>query len=184
MSALGPGASSPTYNVYRGPAGGALQEAPLNVQPLATHDYLDASAEAGKSYRYVVRSVAAAGPPYRESVSSNDTVVDASGHFAPASPTCLVAVQEGPGVRLLWDPGTEKDLEGYRVYRAIAGGAFTRIGAEVVPQPSFLDSGVPPESEDRYRVTAVDRAVPPNESAPSTEVGLRVAKDPGSAGDR
>jgi hypothetical protein len=32
----------------------------------------------------------------------------------------------------------------------------------------------------RYRVTAVDRAKPPNESEPSVEVEVQVAADPGA----
>ena len=174
------GATNATYNVYRGPADGTLSEHPLNVQPLSTRDELDATAEAGKVYHYVVRAVAAEGPPYRESVSSNVAVVDASDRFAPAAPGGLVAVQEGSAVRLLWNPGAENDLDGYRVYRRSGEGDFTRIGEPVVRQPSFLDTGMAPGTVVRYRVTAVDRASPPNESGPSSEVELRFVADPGT----
>lgn len=172
------GATADTYNVYRGPADGTLSERPLNVQPVSTLDDLDATVEAGKTYRYVVRAVAAEGPPYRESASSNVAVVDASDRFAPSPPTGLVAVQEGSAVRLLWNPGPEHDLEGYRVYRRSGEGDFARIGGAIVRQPSFLDTGVPPGTVVRYRVTAIDRSVTPNESAPSSEVELRVVADP------
>ena len=57
---------------------------------------------------------------------------------------------------------------------------LARIGGETVPQPSFLDPGVSPGPRVRYRVTAVDRATPPNESEPSTEVELRVVAEPGT----
>ena len=174
------GPASPAFNVYRGPADGPLAESPLNIQPLPSSDYLDATVEVGKIYRYVVRTVAASGPPYRESVSSNAFAVDASDRFAPAPPAGLVVVQEGSAVRLLWNPGGERDLEGYRVYRAASGEGFARIGPEIVPQPSFLDAGVSAGTDVRYRVTAIDRASPPNESAPSSEAGLRVAADPGT----
>jgi hypothetical protein len=172
--------ANPTYNVYRGPADGKLSEHPLNVQPLGTRDDLDVTAEPGKTYRYVVRTVAADGPPYRESASSNVAIVDASDRFAPAPPTGLVAVQEGSAVRLLWNPGSESDLEGYRIYRKLGDGGWERIGGEIIRQPSFLDTGVKPGAVARYRVTAVDRAATPNESAPSTEVELRVVADPGA----
>jgi hypothetical protein len=52
------------------------------------------------------------------------------------------------------------------------------VGAGLVKQPSFVDTGVAPGTLARYRVTAVDRAQPPNESAPSSVVELRVAADP------
>lgn len=172
------GSTGATYNVYRGPVDGRLSERPLNVQPLSSADDLDATAEAGKTYQYVVRAVAGEGTPYRESVSSNVAVVDASDLFPPAPPSGLVAVQEGSAVRLLWSPGSENDLEGYRVYRRSGDGGFERIGGAVVRQPSFLDTGVAPGSLVRYRVTAVDRALAPNESRPSSEVELRVVAEP------
>lgn len=175
------GVNGATFNVYRGPTSGRLAEHPLNVQPLASPDHLDATVEVGKTYRYVVRTVAAAGPPYRESANSNTAVVDASDRFPPAQPAGLVAVQEGSAVRLLWNPGAERDLDGYRVYRAVGDDGFARVGAELVPQPSFLDPTVPAGGRLRYRVTALDRAVPPNESVPSAEVELLVAADPGTA---
>jgi fibronectin type 3 domain-containing protein len=176
-----PGVAGATYNVYRGPADGKLSEHPLNVQPLSTLDDLDATVEAGKVYRYEVRAVAAEGTPYRESASSNKVFVDASDRFPPAPPTGLVAVQEGAAVRLLWNPGSESDLDGYRVYRQIGDGPFTRIGADVVRQPSFLDTGVAAGTVVRYRVTAIDRAVKPNESDPSSMVEVRIVAEPAAA---
>jgi len=173
------GAVSPSYNVYRGPADGKFAERPLNVQPLTSTDDLDATAEPGNTYRYVVRAVAAEGPPYRESVSSNVVIVDASDRFAPAPPSGLVAVQEGNAARLLWNPGSESDLDGYRVYRDSGDGTWVRIGGDIVRQPSLIDPGLGRVGLVRYRVTAVDRANPPNESEPSSVVELRVAADPG-----
>lgn len=178
------GGTAATYNVYRGPVEGILSERPLNVQPLSTLDDLDATVEAGKTYRYVVRAVAGEGPPYRESASSNVAVVDASDRFAPSPPSGLVAVQEGSAVRLLWNPGAENDLDGYRVYRRAGEEVFARIGGEIVRQPSFLDTGVAAGTLVRYRVTAIDRAVIPNESGPSAEVELRIVADPGTAPGR
>ena len=172
------GVSAATYNVYRGPLEGTLSEHPLNVQPLTSPDDLDATVEAGKTYKYVVRTVAAEGPPFRESISSNQVQVDASDLFAPATPTGLVVVQEGSAARLLWNPGAESDLDGYRVYRQLGEGAWVAIGNAIVRQPSFMDPGLVAGTVARYRVTAVDRAVPPNESAPSPAVELRVAAEP------
>jgi len=175
------GATGATYNLYRSPMTGPLAERPLNVQPLTSHDDLDATAEPGQTYRYFVRTVAAGGPPYRESESSNVLVVDASDRFAPAAPAGLVAVQEGAAVRVLWNPSGESDLDGYRIYRELGDGIWTRIGGDIVRQPSYTDSGLPPGTLARYRVTAIDRAAPPNESAPSSVVELRIAADPGAA---
>jgi hypothetical protein len=172
------GVADATFNIYRGPADERLDEKPLNLKPLATASYLDADVRVGAVYRYVVRSVAAEGPPYRESVSSAPATVDASDRFAPAAPAGLVAVQEGAAVRLLWNPNAEPDLDGYFVYRKL-GGDWERRG-EILGQSSYLDPDVKPGDVARYRVTAVDRASPPNESDPSTEVELQVAADPGA----
>ena len=175
-----PEAPVSSYNVYRGPAEGLLSEQPLNIQPLTGPSFLDPTAETGRTYRYVVRAVAAEGVPYRESASSAELVVNASDTFAPAAPTGLVAVQEGAAVRLLWNPGTARDLDGYRVYRARGDAPWDRIGADVVRQPSFLDPDVRAGESVRYRITAVDRAVPANESEPSAEASLKVVADPGT----
>src|SRR5262249_33149225 len=148
-------------------------------KPLTSPDYLDTGTETGQKYRYVVRAVAAEGTPYREGPSSSVAVVDASDVFPPAAPTGLVAVQEGKSVRLLWNPGTERDLDGYRVYRSRGGGEWVRLGADPLRQPTWLDSEVKPGDVVSYRVTAIDRANPPNESEASVEAGLRVAEEPG-----
>ena len=175
------GQPSATYNVYRAPAEGAIPERPINVQPLTSRDDLDATAEPGKTYRYLVRAVAGDGQPYRESVSSNVAVVDASDRFAPAPPTGLVVVQEGAAARLLWNPGGEADLDGYRIYKQVGDGGWISTGGDIVRQPSFVDPILSPGAVVRYRVTAIDRALPPNESQPSVVVELRVGAEPGRA---
>ena len=172
------GVEEARYNVYRGSVGGPLGERPLNVQPLESPDYLDTTSSVGERYRYVVRTVAAAGPPYRESESSAAAEVDASDRFAPAPPSGLVVVQEGKAVRLLWNPGAERDLDGYRVYRRGADGSWAPLGAGIVRQPSFLDTDVLPGDRLAYRVTAVDRATVPNESAPSEGAEILVGSEP------
>jgi len=164
--------------LYRGLEDDVLAEQPLNVKPLAAGEYLDTTTESGKRYRYVVRTVLADGVPYREGPSSGQVVVDASDVFPPAAPKGLVAVQEGSAIRLLWDPSTERDLDGYRVYRKVGDGEWTRIGPDPLRQPTYLDHDVTPGSALAYRVTAIDRATPPNEGAPSTEESIRLAAEP------
>ncbi|HEX4825009.1 MAG TPA: hypothetical protein VFV19_11925 [Candidatus Polarisedimenticolaceae bacterium] len=175
-----PGAADATFNVYRGPSDGLLSERPVNLKPLTTLTYLDPTVTSGKVYKYIVRTVAATAPPYRESVSSQPAVVDASDKFAPKAPTGLVAVQEGKAMRLLWNPGSEPDLDGYYVYRSVGDGGWTKL-SDLVHQPSYLDAAVEPGMKVRYRVTAVDRATPPNESEPSAVSEQTVAAEPAGA---
>ena len=102
----------------------------------------------------------------------------AEDRFAPAPPTGLVAVQEGAAVRLFWNPGVERDLRGYRVYARAGGGEWRRLGPDPVLEPSLLDREVHAGDRIEYRVTAVDRSQPPNESAPGEIVEVGVVDDP------
>ncbi len=166
------------FNVYRGPAGGAVAEQPLNPAPVPAAEFLDTSVETGQAYRYLVRAVGADGTPYRESADSPAVEVRAVDLFPPAAPTGLVAVQEGLAVRLFWNPNQERDLAGYRVYRRPDGGAWTEIGPDPVRDTLYLDRDVRIGAALTYRVTAIDAATPPNESTPSAEVRVVLAPEP------
>jgi hypothetical protein len=118
-----------------------------------------------------MRAAAAAGLPFRESVDSDTVTVVAQDRFPPAPPAGLVAVEEGGAMRLFWNPSPERDVVAYQVYRRAPGEDAWRPLGEPVDQPLFLDPdvlrGAGPVG---YRVTALDRAQPPNESAPSEAV--------------
>ena len=167
------------YNLYRADDEGVYPERPLNGQPLETSEFLDTSAEIGKTYRYGVRTSVGEPPPFTESATSAEVIVVAEDRFAPAAPEGLVAVQEGEAIRLFWDPGQERDLEGYRVYRRIDSSAWESVGPSLVPEPLYLDTEVEPGQRVVYRVTAVDRATPPNEGPASSVVEVLVAEDRG-----
>ena len=137
----------------------------------------------GKSYTYMVRTSASEALQYRESISCPAVTVTAEDRFAPGAPQRLVAVQEGRAVRLFWNPNQEKDLAGYRVYRRAEEGEWARVGTDGVAQPLYLDDSVTAGQHLTYRVTAVDRASPPNESPPSEEVDVDVGDEPASPGD-
>jgi hypothetical protein len=102
--------------------------------------------------------------------------------FAPAAPRGLVAVQEGVAVRLFWDPSSERDLRGYRVYRQPVEGEatadWTPVGPDPVEGALFLDDDVRVGQRWFYRVTAIDRATPPNESLPSEPIEIELLVEP------
>jgi hypothetical protein len=166
------------YNVYRGRDGEAVDEAPLNAQPLSSEGYLDATAEIGVRYRYVVRALGAEAMPRRESASSSEEIVLAEDRFAPATPSGLVAVQEGSAIRLFWTPSGERDLAGYRVYRRVGDDPWSRIGPDPVVEPFFLDAEPAAGTRVSYRLTAIDRAPVVNESPPSDPIDVDVVADP------
>jgi len=176
------GADDARYNLYR-PAGEVTAlEKPLNADPLSTTDHLDTSVETGQTYTYFVRAVLADGRPYRESDDSKVITLVAEDRFAPAPPRGMVAVQEGLAVRLFWDPSGERDLGGYRVYRKRTdgpeAGEWTPVGPDPVERPLFLDDDVQIGQRWFYRITAIDRAEPPNESSPSEPVDIELLEEP------
>ncbi len=168
-----------TYNVYRAASDGPVPEFPLNPEPVQGNEYLDDEVETGSRYRYVVRGVLADGAVFRESEAGSPREVLAEDRFAPSDPEGLVAVQEGPAVRLFWDPNSERDLGGYRVYRRVDAGPWIRLEPDRVEQPLYLDLEVEAGTRYAYRVTAVDRILPPNESLPSEEFAIEIVDEPG-----
>lgn len=166
------------YNLYRALGKEPFGDRPIDRDPLTSTDYLDTDVETGKTYRYEIRTTASDGPPYRESVSSAEIEVVAEDRFPPSAPTGLVAVQEGAGVRLFWNPNQEKDLAAYRVFRKIGDGDWSPLGAGPVREPLLFDDGVAAGQHAAYRVVAVDRAG--NESPPSEPVEIDVVQDTGS----
>ncbi|MGB8323838.1 MAG: hypothetical protein WCE52_12845 [Candidatus Acidiferrum sp.] len=174
------------YRVYRGDfdpvsAESAVKEArdakwkvPLAlIGKTQEPEYLDGSAEYGKTYGYVVRSVVSAGGNLLESGDSALAVVTPKDTFPPASPQGLVAAvlpgENGTATAdLSWAIGTEPDLAGYRVYRSEQEGVRGQLlTPELLPTPAYRDTGLPSGKRYWYTVTAVDRAG--NESAPSVQ---------------
>jgi hypothetical protein len=166
------------YNVYRSRPGEPWPETPLNGEPLSESSYLDGTAEVGERFLYQVRPSLAPGIPYREGEPSGTLEVVVEDRSAPSPPTSLVAVQEGPAVRLFWNPGRESDIAGYRLYRKIQGQDWVRVGPDSIESPSFLDVEIDTGQVLSYSVTALDGARPPNESDPSATVQIEIVPEP------
>jgi hypothetical protein len=84
-------------------------------------------------------------------------------------------------VRLFWDPNSEKDLAGYRLYRKLESDDWEILQSGLIPGTSWVDPDVRTGDRILYRVTALDLADPVNESGYSEEVSILVALDPDSA---
>lgn len=85
----------------------------------------------------------------------------------PKPPASLVVTKSGDSAVLTFQPGSEPDLIGYRVYRSVNDGPFQLLSGQVVyadDEPKFTDQIVPGQKY-AYFVTAVD--VVGNESTPS-----------------
>ncbi len=86
---------------------------------------------------------------------------------APAIPTGLTASPSNTFIELSWNPNTETDIAGYRIYRS-NGGDYEIIGYTSNSDTSYTDDlGIPPKTFS-YKISAYD--LTGNESALSNSV--------------
>uniref|UniRef100_Q02A64 Fibronectin, type III domain protein n=1 Tax=Solibacter usitatus (strain Ellin6076) TaxID=234267 RepID=Q02A64_SOLUE len=127
-------------------------------------EYLDATAEFGKPYSYMVQTIARQGDKLAESELSAAVSITPVDTFAPAAPAGLHASAAPNSIELSWERNTEADLNGYRIYRALGSGELEKL-ADISVAPSYSDRAVEAGKTYRYAITALDRAG--NESARS-----------------
>src|SRR3954452_3703662 len=84
-------------------------------------------------------------------------------------PANLSAAPGAQRVTLSWTASGGAKLAGYRVYRANADGSWpaTPLATTPASQTRYVDTGLTNGTTYAYRVTAIDSASPPRESAPS-----------------
>jgi hypothetical protein len=178
-----------SYRVYRAEADAALtpeearKKASLELLGVAPSPaYRDTQFEFGRTYLYVVRSVAQYEMDAVESEDSAPAMVTPRDTFPPAAPENLVAVPlpaaaESPArIELSWSISAEPDLAGYHLYRAEEGGPPQRLNRELLLTPAFRDISVVAGRRYTYTATAVDRAG--NESPPSAAISAAVSEEP------
>lgn len=169
-------AAGALFNVYRSQPGDPPEiQVPLNPRPITETSWIDRSFGYDRTYVCFIRAVTEAGTPERESESSPAITLTPRDAYPPKAPAgTAVAIERGT-IRLYWFPNDEPDLAGYRIYRRPdTGGEFARIGEVDPSEPSFVDATAAPGVRYHYRVTAIDGAEPPNESAPSEEQSERL----------
>jgi len=126
-------------------------------------NYIDISAEYGKTYQYLIQGV-------RDTVESNligpetITPIDV---FPPAVPSGLVVSAGVGSLELAWNRNTESDFKEYRVLRSEAGGPFAEI-VRGLDAPAYSDHAVQSGKHYRYELESVDQDG--HVSAPSTPV--------------
>lgn len=159
------------FRVYRRSPKSKEYGEPLATLPGSTEIYRDSSAALGTRYVYTVTTVSSQ-RPLVESAITVEHQVNYRDRFPPLAPRNLVAFPEPGRVRLLWDPPTAEDVEGYLIYRQDQGGDFRLIQTDLVTKAEYLDSTVSSGGVHRYMIRAVDRAG--NESETSEEIEVRV----------
>ena len=188
---LPPEASSRAYRVYRGlaeseegnpPPEGSKAKAKPTLELAGTSPssgFHDPHFEFGKTYEYVVRTVAQFGANFVESADSAPVFITPRDVFPPGAPTGLEAtvVPAAPGasayVELSWSISSEADLAGYAVYRGEGENSpGERISTETLLSPAFRDMSVASGRRYFYRVSALDRSG--NESPKSSAMAVDV----------
>jgi predicted small lipoprotein YifL len=162
------GAARPpiAYNVYDT----TNPESPLKLTkaPIAEPRFLDGRMVWGEKRCYTVRTAESVGGFTIESDAPPawcETLVDT---FAPAAPKGVAGIPSEGAINLIWEPNTEKDLEGYIVMRAAAPHeALEAITPAPIQETSFKDA-VQGGVQYVYTVKAVDKAG--NASPPSPPV--------------
>lgn len=133
--------------------------------------FTDRAAEFGKPYLYRITGFRQAGQRQAESDVSDNLAVNIEDRFPPAVPTGLAGLIGVNSVELAWERSIEKDLRGYRVYRAVGEAEWQKI-ADLIEAPSYGDKQVQPGTAYRYAVTSVDQLG--NESAKSAEAKVAI----------
>jgi hypothetical protein len=115
-----------------------------------------------------------------EGESSAPLAVRPHDTFPPAAPQAVQAVYSSGFVDLVWHPNTESDIAGYNIYRYWSRGfvenikgSVQKLNTQPIVASAFRDDrlqGIPPGTELKYSVTAVDTQGNESEySQPATE---------------
>ena len=156
------------YNLYRLRKPEESPERPVNREPIAATNYTDTGLVNGETYYYRLAALRGKEAPLTEGVRTVPVMVKPVDIEPPARPAALRAVPSEGGVLLSWEPDVEPDLAGYRVYRQAEGElAPVLLNEKLIEGITWKDTGAASGKTYTYTVTAVDDAVPPNESKPS-----------------
>ncbi|MBI3029149.1 MAG: hypothetical protein HYY64_06530 [Candidatus Rokubacteria bacterium] len=162
------------YEVLRG-ASAAGPFALVAPEPMAARDFTDRGLTNGQTYYYAVRAVRTEPGGRARSTLSAAAAATPVDLTPPSPPGSLVAVPAETAVRLAWSASPEEDVAGYLVYRAEApGAAYVRLTPASITTTTYIDRTVERGKTYSYVVTAVDRAIRPNESARSRPAGATV----------
>jgi hypothetical protein len=90
--------------------------------------------------------------------------------LAPARPL-LLSITGTTSVLARWQPNTENDLRGYRLYSSTDNNVWRLLQDETILDKTRVTANPNRTSEIYFRLTAVDTVMPPNESAHSDVYG-------------
>lgn len=157
--------SAPAASQFRVFRKSEQQPKPALLATATEPNYIDISAEFGKSYQYSIQAV-------RDNVESNvvgPEAITPVNEFAPAVPSGLTASIGIGAVELAWNRNTDSDFKEYRVLRSEAGGPFVEI-AHGLETPIYSDHAV--QTGKRYLYEVLAAAQNGHTSAPCEPVAI------------
>ena len=162
------------YNIYRHEKDVKGQTL-ISRQPVKENNYTDTGLTNRKTYCYTVAGLRGKEQPLTEGEQSEEVCATSAKLQAPAPPTGLQTVPGEGVVMLSWEPSTDTDIAGYNLYRRAEGeSAPKKLDAALIPNTTYTDREVSVGVKYIYYVTAMDNAVPPNESGASNTAEVTV----------
>ena len=146
----------------------------LTPTPLDGFRFMDPLQGDGRRQCYSVSAVRGRNETAVESHPSMPACVTTIDVFPPAPPTGLSPIAAEGAISLVWEPNSERDLQGYLVWRGEEGTEpLTKITDDVVKETRYTDQNVKPGVRYVYAITAVDSQAPqPNVSTQSERVEI------------
>jgi hypothetical protein len=133
-------------------------------QTVSDTQYDDSEYEPGKIVTYQVTAIRRVSENAVLGVGPQTLTVTVEDKTPPRAPAGLDIVQSDTGAYLTWNPNTETDLAGYRIFRSEnPNGVFRPVADRVISTNAFFDPSY--RSGQSYRVSAIDEFG--NESAMS-----------------
>lgn len=128
------------------------QTRPVLLATATEPNYVDISAEFGKTYQYSLQAV-------HEGIESDvigPVTIMPIDIFPPAVPSGLMVSAGINTLELAWNRNTEADFKEYRVLRSVDGGPFVEV-ARGLETPVYSDHMVQSGKRYRYEVESVDQ---------------------------
>jgi len=121
---------------------------------VTNHNVSLSGLEPGTEYHFKVKSKDNAA---NETSSEDDTFTTPD--TPPNIPSGLEATRGYKEARLSWVANSESDLAGYNLYKSLsADGAYTKVNSSLITSTSYLDTGLIPNSDYYYKLSAIDEA--------------------------
>jgi len=155
-----------------GTVSGILDLTVGQVDDVTEHEITLTNLTPSQTYFYTVGSIDRSNNGPTESTEGSFATLSSADLTAPETPLNLAGTAGSEQVLLTWTANTELDLAGYNVYQRTAGGATFEVIASRLTETFYTDAGRTNGTEYEYRITAIDRSTPPNESATTTELAF------------